>query len=103
VRDLSRDGIIGKPPQPNEAVRIADVSELTDDPHPCGFLGLHELPIEKLDESVPRSGIERVLPQIDDRAARLSELCERIDPVAVTARHIDPLLLGAGRYRAHTQ
>jgi hypothetical protein len=57
---------VGKAAQPDEAVRITEVAELTDDPHACGFLRFHELPVEQLDESVAGPGIERVLPEIDN-------------------------------------
>jgi len=47
---------------------------LTDDPYPDGFLAFDECAIEKIDQDVPLSRIERVLPELDDRAARLRRL-----------------------------
>src|SRR5262245_6337167 len=60
---------VGIAAQPDEAVRITEVAELPDDPHARGFLRFHEFPVEQLDESVAGPGIERVLPEIDNRAA----------------------------------
>src|SRR5258707_4707427 len=82
---------VGKAAQPDEAIRITEIAELPDDPHACGFLSFHEFPVEQLDESVAGPGIERVLPEIDDRAA--GRAARAVAVIRLMALHGDRLLL----------
>jgi hypothetical protein len=51
------------------------VAELTDDAYHHGFLGLDELPIEERDQHISLAGVQRVLPELEDRTANVGMLC----------------------------
>src|SRR5262245_44068198 len=80
---------VGKAAQPDEAVRITEVAKLPDDPHACRFLRFHEFAVEQLDESVAGPGIERVLPEIDNRAA--DRAARAVAAIRLMALHDDSL------------
>ncbi len=53
--------------EPDEPVGVVQVAELPQDGHAHCLLGLDELPVEQLDQYVPLSWAQCVLPQFDDR------------------------------------
>ena len=63
---------------PDKSVWIIQVSELTDDLHPERFLRFDEFPVEEIDQHIPLPRMQRVLPQLNDRAASLRRLRVRI-------------------------
>jgi hypothetical protein len=52
--------------QPDEAIRLVEIAELADEPHPEHFLALDELTLEEGDERLPRAGLQRVLAEFED-------------------------------------
>jgi hypothetical protein len=52
------------------ACRESQITKLTDDGDPDGFLRLDELTLEQVDENVAIARVQHVLPQLDDRTAR---------------------------------
>jgi hypothetical protein len=56
-----------EPSQPDEPVGVVQVAELSQDRHADRLLGLDELPVEEIDQHLPPAGMQRVLPQFDDR------------------------------------
>jgi hypothetical protein len=59
-----RDNIF-ESPDPNEPVGSIEISELPNYRNPERFLGLDELSIEDLDQSVALAWMQGVLPQLD--------------------------------------
>ncbi|WP_347600804.1 hypothetical protein [Acrocarpospora sp. B8E8] len=55
--------------QPDEAVGVVQVPELPQDRHTDGLLGFDELAVEQVDKHVALTGVQRVLPQFNDRAS----------------------------------
>jgi hypothetical protein len=47
---------------------------LSDDLHPERFLRFDKFPVEKIDQHIPLSRMQRVLPQLNERAASLRQL-----------------------------
>ena len=60
---------VGEPADPHEPVRVVEIAELADDVHAVGLLGLDELAVEQLDQVVAPGRVQRVLPELDHRAA----------------------------------
>jgi hypothetical protein len=63
---------VPKTSQPDKSVWIIHVPELTDDLHPERFLRFDKFPVEQIDQHIPLPRMQRVLPQLNDRAASLS-------------------------------
>ena len=63
------DRHVGEPTDPHEPVRVVEIAELADDVHADCLLGLDELAVEQLDQVVAPGGVQRVLPELDHRAA----------------------------------
>jgi hypothetical protein len=55
--------------QPDEAVRIVEISELAEQVHAKLLLALDELTIEKLDQRLAAAGTERIAAKLDDPAS----------------------------------
>ena len=53
---------------------IIEIAELTDDLHSERFLRFDKFPIEQIDQDIALSRMERVLAQLNDRAASLRRL-----------------------------
>jgi hypothetical protein len=51
---------------PHEAIRTIEIAKLAEDRHPCRLLPFDEFPLEKLDQHVPLSRVQRVLAKLDD-------------------------------------
>src|SRR5579862_5941331 len=58
-----------KPSDPDESIGPVQVTELSNHRHPGLIERIGERRIEQLDESVPMSGMKRVLAQLHDVAA----------------------------------
>jgi hypothetical protein len=69
---------VPKTSQPDKSVWIIHVPELTDDLHPERFLRFDKFPVEQIDQHIPLSRMQRVLPQLHKRAASLPWLRVRI-------------------------
>src|SRR6476661_1025062 len=69
---------VSKTSQPDKSVWIIQVPELTDDLHPERFLRFDKFPVEQIDQHIPLSRMQSVLPQLNDRAASLWRLRVRI-------------------------
>src|SRR5438132_13543422 len=69
---------VTKTSQPDKSVWIIQVPELTDDLHPKCFLRFDKFPVEQIDQHIPLPRMQRVLPQLNDRAASLWQLRVRI-------------------------
>ena len=59
---------VGEVPHPDEAIRISEIAELPEDAHAVALLGLDEVLFEHAHQGLARARVERVLPQLDDRA-----------------------------------
>jgi hypothetical protein len=57
---------VGKAPEPDEAVRIVEIAEPSDQPDPHRFLALDECPVEELEQDVSLPRLHHVLPELDD-------------------------------------
>src|SRR5438067_2371490 len=57
---------VAKAAQPDEAIGIVEVAELTEEPDARRSLGLDELLLEEADQVLAPAGVERVLPQLED-------------------------------------
>jgi hypothetical protein len=53
-------------PRTDEAIRVVQIAELSEDLHAHGFLRLDELTVEELDQGVARTRLERVASELDD-------------------------------------
>jgi len=62
-------GHIGKPTQPDEAIRIIQVAKLSYHNHAGRFLTFDEVPFEKRNKHFASAGHETVLPKFDYWAA----------------------------------
>src|SRR2546427_5569070 len=62
---------VPKTSQPDKSVWIIQVPELTDDLHPERFLRLDKFPVEQIDQHIPLPRVQRILPQLNDRATSL--------------------------------
>ena len=60
---------VGESAQPHKAIRIIQVAKLADDAHAQRFLAFDELPVEKCDQRVALSRVERVLAELHHRTA----------------------------------
>ena len=60
---------VPKTSQPDKSVWIIQIPELTDDLHPERFLRFDKFPVEQLDQHIPLPRMQRVLPQLNNRAA----------------------------------
>jgi hypothetical protein len=67
-----------KPRSQTNRFWIIEIAELTDDLHPERFLRFDKFPVEQIDQHIPLSRMQRVLPQLNDRAASLWPLRVRI-------------------------
>jgi hypothetical protein len=61
-------GHIAKTSEPNEAIRMFKVSKLTDDLYSDRLLRLDKFPVEEINQGITLPGMQRVLPQLNDRA-----------------------------------
>jgi hypothetical protein len=69
---------VPKTSQPDKSAYIIQVPELTDDLHSERFLRFDKFPVEQIDQHIPLPQMQRVLPQLNDRAASLNRLRVRI-------------------------
>src|SRR5262245_4823846 len=56
---------VGKAADPHEPIRTPPIAELADDGHSSRFLRFNEMAVEQIDQHIPLTGFERVLPQLD--------------------------------------
>ena len=59
-------GHVGKAADPDETIRVVEISKLTENRHPEGLLTDDELAHEEVDQDVSLSWLECVLPELDD-------------------------------------
>src|SRR5262245_31685798 len=62
---------IGKPPQPDEAIRIIEIAKLSDHGHAGRFLSFDEVPFKERNQHFASAGHESVLPKFDYGTAGL--------------------------------
>ena len=65
---------VTKTSQPDKSVWIIQIPELTDDLHPERLLRFNKFPVEQIDQHIPLPRVQRVLPQLNNRAASLGRL-----------------------------
>ena len=64
--------------EPDERVRVVQVPELPEHVHADGLLARDELALEQLDQRLPSTRVQRVSPQLDDRAGHSSSRRDRV-------------------------
>ncbi len=60
---------VPKTSQPDKSVWIIQVPELSNHLHPERFLRFDKFPVEEIDQHIPLPRMQRVLPQLNNRAA----------------------------------
>ena len=72
LQTLGAAGHVAKPPQPDKSIRVVEIAELADHPHPQGFLALDEFAVEEVDEDITLAWMQGVLAELNNwRPTRL--------------------------------
>ena len=60
-----------KTSEPDKSIPAINIPELADDFHPERFLRFDKFPVKEIDQHMPHSRMKRILPELDNWAARL--------------------------------
>src|SRR2546428_772953 len=74
-------GHVRETSEPDEAIGIIEIAELTDDAHPGGLLRLDKLGVEEIDEGITLARMECVLAELDDHDALSKSMIQFVSHV----------------------